>query len=572
MKKLINLSGNVVEEMLDGLLFLHPDQIQIDGFNVLVRGDKNFDPDRKVSLIAGGGSGHEPAHAGYVGQGMLSAAVAGQVFTSPSANSVFAAIKAAGGRAGVVLIIKNYTGDCLNFGFAAEMARSEGQMVESIIVADDVALLDVQDRSEARGIAGTVLIHKIAGAAAEEGRDLAGVVAAARSAAAEMGSMGLSLSAGTSPATGQQSFSLPDDEVELGLGIHGEPGVRRMKLENADTMVGLLIERILRARQFVTGDRVVVLVNNLGATTPMELAIVARAARRLLDSRHIVVERLYAGTFLSSLDMAGISLSIVRVDDQRLRWLDAPTVAPAWTNQASKPAAGARVAPQRFREPGRSSSPAPSAVTRSAMRMALEAACRSLIQSEGLLTEMDRVVGDGDLGNNLARGAHALLARLDTLPFDDPKESLREIGLILQDVLGGSSGPLYGVLFLKASATLNSQSSNELQSWADAIHAGCMAITEIGGARAGDRTMLDALLPFAASLDAAGRKNSGWMKALGEAVAAAENGAAETAKMFPRRGRSRYLFDRALGHPDPGATAVSIWLRAVLSSFGSGER
>ncbi|MGA8597129.1 MAG: dihydroxyacetone kinase subunit DhaL [Bryobacteraceae bacterium] len=569
MKKLINRPDRVVEEMIEGLLALYPEQSRIEGLNVLLRSDAAEERDRKVALISGGGSGHEPAHAGYIGRGMLTAAVAGEVFTSPSAKSVYAAIKAVGGSAGVALIVKNYTGDRLNFGFAAEMARADGLCVEIVTVAEDVALLDSHDRSDARGIAGTVLVHKIAGAAAEEGRSLKEVVSVAQAAADDIGTMGISLAAGTSPVTARQSFLLGEREVELGLGIHGEPGIRRMPLQTAAEMVDLLIDPIVRARNLLTGDRIAVLVNNLGSTTPMELAIVGRSAYERLESQGLIVERMYAGTFLSSLDMAGVSISIMRVDDERLRWLDAPVSAPAWPNLSVRAASPwqARTITAESAVGRMSSSAGDLPVAPRDISRAIEAACKALIDAEDLLTEMDREVGDGDLGNNLARAARAVQSAAAQLPLDHVKEALREIGVILQDVMGGSSGPLYGVLFLKAAAALDTRGMNDLTNWAAAVEAGCVAISEIGGARPGDRTMLDALVPFVDTLAIEAAAKTPIARALTAASIAAEEGARKTANMLPRRGRSSYLAERALGHPDPGAIAASIWLRAVSSSL-----
>src|SRR4051794_5784934 len=230
MKKLINRPDRVVDEMLDGLLALYPNLARLSGLNVMVRAGFEERREEQVAIISGGGSGHEPAHAGFIGSGMLSAAVVGEIFTSPSVDSIFTAIRTVAGVAGVLLVVKNYTGDRINFGLAAEMARSEGILIETVIVADDVALATTEHTAGRRGIAGTVLVHKIAGAAAAEGKDLPQVAALAQAAAESVGTMGVSLSAGVSPVTGTASFTLDSDEVELGLGIHGEPGVRRVPL------------------------------------------------------------------------------------------------------------------------------------------------------------------------------------------------------------------------------------------------------------------------------------------------------------------------------------------------------
>src|SRR3954451_22655590 len=268
MKKLINRPDRVVDEMLDGLLALYPGLSRLSGQNVMLRSDFEERRDEQVAIISGGGSGHEPAHAGFIGSGMLSAAVAGEIFTSPSVDSVLAAIRAVAGIHGVVLIVKNYTGDRINFGLAAEMARSEGILVQTVLVADDVALAHVEASAGRRGIAGTVLVHKIAGAAAAQGKDLPQVAALAQAAAEDIGTMGVSLSAGVSPVTGKASFTL-NDEVELGLRIHGEPGVKRVPLASSDELVTSLLNGIMTVLRIRAGDRVAVLFNNLGSTTNM---------------------------------------------------------------------------------------------------------------------------------------------------------------------------------------------------------------------------------------------------------------------------------------------------------------
>jgi len=247
MKKLINRAENVVEEMLQGLSVLHPGSMRLSGHKVMIRSDVERVRDRQVAVISGGGSGHEPAHAGYIGAGMLSAAVAGEIFTSPSSDSVFAAIKAVSGRPGALLVVKNYTGDRLNFGLAAEMARAEGIPVQMVIVDDDVALKGRREQAAgARGLAGTVFIHKLVGAAAAEGKSLPELTAIGRVAVQSLATMGLSLSAGTSPSVGKPSFELEEDEMELGLGIHGEPGVKRMQLRNGAELTETLLTEILK--------------------------------------------------------------------------------------------------------------------------------------------------------------------------------------------------------------------------------------------------------------------------------------------------------------------------------------
>jgi dihydroxyacetone kinase len=570
MKKLINGADRVVEEMVEGLVATHPGLRRLAGRWVIVGADRREPKDRRVAPISGGGSGHEPAHAGYVGAGMLAAAVAGDVFTSPSPDAVLAAIRAVSGPAGAVLIVKNYTGDRLNFGLAAEFARSEGTPVELVIVADDAALAGSTGLAGARGLAGTVLVHKVAGAATMAGGSLAEVAAEARAAAGALATMGVALSPCTVPAAGKPGFTLGDDEIELGLGIHGEPGVRKAAIGPADAIVDTLLATILDRLAPKAGDRVALLVNNLGGTTTMELAIVARRAIAGLDAAGLVVERVYSGTFLSALEMAGVSISVLLVDDARLARLDAPTDAPAWPNAANKPRSRETTVPDPSSASTAPDSPPPGpAVTPigRAIESALRAATSALIAATDRLTTLDQAVGDGDLGLSLARGSRAVLDALSTYHLDDPPAALRSLGQTLQAALGGTSGPLYAMFVLAAADRLKSSKVDDPLAWADAFAAGCARIGEVGGASPGDRTMLDALVPASEAFSSAIRSGQPPAAALALAATAAERGAEATSNLTPRRGRSSYLGARALGHPDPGAVAVGIWLRAIAGAL-----
>jgi dihydroxyacetone kinase len=562
-QKLINRPERAVKEMLDGLLALYPGLARLSDQNVLLRADFEIVREHQVALISGGGSGHEPAHAGYVGTGMLSAAVAGEVFTSPSADSVLAAIRAVTGRLGAVLIIKNYTGDRLNFGLAAEMARAEGYLVESVVVADDVALAKSEEHAGRRGLAGTVLVHKIAGAAAAEGKDLPQVASIAQAAAEQIGTMGVALSAGTAPGADGPSFKL-DGEVELGLGIHGEPGVRRVPIAPADKLVDELLGHILSTQRLHAGERIAVLINNLGATTAMELAIVGRRVLAKLEARGLEVERLYSGTFVSSLDMAGISISLLRVDDERLRWLDASTLAPAWPNGPKRRpgSVAARTIDETVIIPPAEMESSPQTTEGKRAKRAVLAACAALEASYYRLKKADEAVGDGDLGDNMARAAEAV--RLGSFLYDRPAELLKAIGLKIQQTMGGSSGPLYGALLLRAGSTLEQGPADDARQWSAAILEGCGAIGELGGARLGDRTMLDALVPFARTFSEQLAEGTSLNESLVAALEAAKRGADSTEQMVARRGRSSYLGDRAIGNVDPGALAVVIWLEAAI--------
>jgi dihydroxyacetone kinase len=379
--------------------------------------------------------------------------------------------------------------------------------------------------------------------------------------------MGLSFSAGTSPAVGKPSFELGEDEMELGLGIHGKPGVKRTQLQAADKLTETLLGEILKYGNFGEEKRVAVMVNNLGATTEMELAIIARHAVPLLASKGYAVDRIYAGTFLSSLDMAGISISVLGVNDEWLGWLDAPTTAPAWPNvpKGHPGKAEARIATETRAKVSRSVGEEARTDAGRRLERAIRAACKALIEAEEELTEMDRATGDGDLGASMRRAAMAVQSRIDSYALNNVSATLKALGHDLRRGMGGSSGPLYGVLFLRCGNVLESSRTSGLAQWAEAVDQGCQAISELGGAKPGDRTMLDALVPFVKSLkDARGEPSR---ETLLTAVEAVERGAKATAQMKPRLGRSSYLGDRVLGHPDPGAKAVAIWLRAASEAL-----
>ena len=329
MKKLINGVDNVVDEMLNGMTAAFPQYIErVQGTDVVARtGAKKTD---KVVLISGGGSGHEPAHGGYVGRGMLDAAVAGAVFTSPTPDQVYEAIKATECGKGALLIIKNYTGDVMNFEMAADMAADEDIAVEKVIVADDVAVENSTWTTGRRGIAGTVFVHKIAGACAESGAELAEVKRVAEKVIANVRSMGMSVSPCTVPAVGKPSFELAEDEVEIGIGIHGEPGTHREKISSAAATVDTLVGKILDEGIYGEGDEVAVMVNGMGATPLSELFIASLRVKEILDEKKIRIAKTEVGNFMTSLDMAGFSVTLLNLDDELKGFLNAPADTPAF--------------------------------------------------------------------------------------------------------------------------------------------------------------------------------------------------------------------------------------------------
>src|SRR5690625_4332176 len=329
MKKIINHPDDVVEEMIDGIVLAAPNRLKrIEGTTALAR--KETPIQNKVALISGGGSGHEPAHAGYIGTGMLDAAVFGEVFTSPSVDQVFAAIKALHSGLGVCLIVKNYTGDVMNFEMAAELAVAEGIEVEQVIVKDDVAVEDSTFTTGRRGISGTVFVHKIAGAKAEQGGTLQEVKAAATKAADNVRSMGVAISPCTIPAAGEPNFTLTDTEMEVGIGIHGEPGIARQELGSAKSIAKQLLDPILADMTMTKGTEVAVMINGMGSTPQMELFILFKEVHRLLHMEGLVVHEAFVGEYMTSLEMGGASITVFRLDDELKALLASASEAPGF--------------------------------------------------------------------------------------------------------------------------------------------------------------------------------------------------------------------------------------------------
>ncbi|XP_034424757.1 triokinase/FMN cyclase [Hippoglossus hippoglossus] len=572
-KKLINSVDSCVDEALCGLVRASGGLSLLGGHRVVLRSDLES-LRGKVALLSGGGSGHEPAHGGYVGAGMLSAAVAGGVFASPPPASILAAIMSLhnAGAAGVLLIVKNYTGDRLNFGLAAEQARNHGVTVDMVIVAEDCAF-DRPSKAGRRGLCGTVFIHKLAGALAEEGSSLDHIVARVTEVLKGVGSLGVSLSPCSVPGS-LPSFDLSPGDMELGLGIHGEPGIKRSKVTSADEVVKTMIDHMTNPDSqsclpLKPGDNVVVCVNNLGALSCLEMAIVTRAAITCLESRGVAVARVMSGSFMTSLEMAGVSLTLMRANEETLRLFDATTSAPAWPNLSSVHVSGHSyvVAPPTMDTPPQDDIHTEGSLS-PVMHKALESVCSTLLEKQEELNSLDRAAGDGDCGNTHAQAARAIQEWLrgHVVP-GCPGKLLSVLAGLVQEKMGGSSGALYS-LFLTAAAGHVAEGRSDAAAWASAVHAGTQAMRRYGGADPGDRTMLDALFPAVDELmKLTTAPPGGQMVILQAAVQKAASGAEATRNLTARAGRASYIAAERVTLPDPGAVAVAAILRAVLESL-----
>lgn len=532
MKFFINNPQQVVDEGIEGLL-TDPNLTKLDNFpevRVVLR--KNIDKN-KVAVISGGGSGHEPAHAGFVGEGMLTAAVCGDIFASPSVDAVLSAIVATTGEKGCLLIIKNYTGDRLNFGLAAEQARDMGYKVETVIVGDDIAL---GEDVEQRGLAGTLFVHKAAGYLAEESKSLAEVTQMAKKVAKQTFSIGLSLEEGQK-FQNPESSRLDQTEAELGLGIHGEPGVETISMDNAESLMQQAIQKL---KEYLPSEdkEYALMLNNLGSVTPLEMNILLYAFQKseLAERVKLIVG---PSQLMTSLNMNGFSISMLVIDEEIKKALTAKATPVSWF----------------IREFGKISSvESPQlpetlpfeASSNSAKEKSLQKITKELISLEKELNAIDEKVGDGDAGSTFATGAKKLQELHDKLPFNNDAELLITIGRILARETGGSSGVLLSIMFTRAG-----NAYKEHQHLGKALNEGLQKMKEFGGAEEGQRTMIDALQPAFTVLAEDGT--------IEEAAKKAREGANKTKEITNTDfGRSSYLSEKSLKDiPDPGAEAVA---------------
>ncbi|MEO9897901.1 MAG: dihydroxyacetone kinase subunit DhaK [Paracoccaceae bacterium] len=540
MAQFINAKENLVTEALDGIIAASGGSLgRLDGYphiKVVFRTDLDKS---KVALISGGGSGHEPAHAGFVGAGMLTAAVCGEVFASPSVEAVLAGILAVTGDAGCLLIVKNYTGDRLNFGLAAERARALGRKVEMVVVDDDIALPNLP---QPRGVAGTLFVHKVAGSLAEAGKDLATVTSAAKQVITKVASLGMSLSTCTVPGSPKEE-RIAAGKAELGLGIHGEPGVEQVDFASAEMAISSVLNKLKAGNGNGTP---IALINNLGSTTPLEMSVLTHSIAQTGGIEYVVGP----APMMTSLDMHGFSISIFEADATELAAIQDPVSLTAWPGLVALGAVDISPLPDGLTpiEPIASDNPR--------TRATLEHVSDLLIEAEAKLNALDAKSGDGDTGSTLAGAARALKGNLDRLPLADLTQLFPALGNELSHTMGGSSGVILAIFFNAAGDAC----ANGYQVF-EAMSAGLDRVSQVGGARVGDRTMIDALAP---ALDAL-------PDGIAKAAAAARRGADGTASIHrAKAGRAAYVPEENLkGHNDPGAEAVAILFEGLAKILES---
>lgn len=499
-------------------------------------------PSEGVGVVSGGGSGHEPLHAGFLGRGMLDAVCPGHIFTSPNARQILEATRAADSGAGVVHVVKNYTGDVMNFGVAAAMAKEEDIRVETVLVDDDVStdIAEGDDSPGRRGTGATILVEKACGEAAARGLSVDEVAAIGRSVADGSRSIAVSLTGATTPGA-EESFTLADDEVEFGVGIHGERGVERRRRTSIEDTVAEMVGRVHDAAG--TPDRVLLLVNGLGGTAGLELSAILALACRSLEDRGVAIDRTMCGSFVTAWDMTGFSLTVAGVDDDLLELLDAPTSAPAWVPPAPYEGVPDVSDTMTAGLPAADSGPEQKELTAWAARV---------LDAFDELTALDRKAGDGDFGVNM---------KVALAPFDQPMRGT--VGDVLRAIAesylvraGGTSGAVFGLFFSTMGAEAGDAESLSDVDVAAASRAGLDAIVELGGAKVGDNTVVDAIDPATRAMESGAD--------LAAAARAAVEGAEATADTVATKGRASYVGDASKGVIDPGALVMS-WFYEELA-------
>nr|WP_294530221.1 dihydroxyacetone kinase subunit DhaK [uncultured Blautia sp.] len=577
MRKIMNKADRFVYELCNGIAMTNPLVTNDERYKIIRR--KDLDPG-KVTLISGGGSGHEPAHAGYVGKGMLDAAVCGDIFASPTQIQVYKAIEETKSEKGTLLIIKNYSGDLMNFKNGAALAEEEGIEVKYVVVSDDIAVKDSLYTVGQRGVAGTVLVHKIAGAAAEEGCSLEEVQKVAAHAADSVKSIGFAFSSCVVPAKGSPTFQICDGEMEYGVGIHGEPGIQRETSVTSRELAARMTSQLLKALNMENKGEIAILINGFGGTALQELYVVANDVRRELDQQeNITVYRSFVGNYMTSIDMMGASLTIMKLDESLKHYLDCECYAPAFRVDGPVPVIPFRetdpvVKDAEFFETEDSWKQVGELVSLENIKYMVAQMGQCIIDHEVPFCTIDSYAGDGDFGASVAKGFRQLRNEWLMLKEKDTIEGfLKACGMIIIEYCGGASGPIWGSAFMGAGKWAKGKESLSLGEFGEMMEEAVRSIQRTGersfgrGAVVGDKTLIDALVPYADTLVACGKKQIDIKEAFKEASAVAVKGAKETEKIVARMGRAGVVGERSLGHPDAGAYALGVifsWITEAL--------
>lgn len=584
MKKIINKPETIVREMCKGFVLANPTLEFVDKYKIVKKKTINKD---KVSLISGGGSGHEPAHAGFVGKGMLDAAVCGDVFASPSQVQVYQAIKQTASDKGTLLIIKNYSGDMMNFQSASYLAEMDGLTVDYVKVEDDIAVQDSLYTVGRRGVAGTVFVHKIAGAAAEKGLELAEVKRIAQKAADNVRSIGFALTSCTVPAKGTPTFELGEDEIEYGVGIHGEPGIQREKISTADELAARMTDALAKDLNLTENDEIAVLINGFGATPQMELNLLNYAVTKDLAAKNLKPVRIFIGNYMTSIDMAGASVSILKLDEELKSYLSAPADTPSFKVAENEQDADitavlamdenktAKEVSFEVETDAAYADVVDNKISLNNMIYIVDKMSEIIIRNEVPFCELDSHAGDGDFGMSVAKGFkelkrqwHEVLAQAK-----DIGSFLEACSMVIMEHCGGASGPVWGFAFKTAGKRCEGKQEITVAEFAQMMQGAVDGIQAVGkrafgrGAVVGDKTLIDALVPCADTWKEAAKYQCTMQNAFVNGAKAAVEGADKTKEIVARMGRAGTVGERSIGYPDAGAYALGVIFTELTNSL-----
>jgi len=569
MTRLFNDPKAFADDAIAGLTAAYPERLQRVHGGVVRATDS---PQGEVAVVIGGGSGHYPAFAGWVGPGLAHGAACGNVFASPSASQVYSVVRAADNGGGVLISFGNYAGDVLHFGQAAEKFRAEGVDVRVLPVTDDVASAPAENAHQRRGVAGDLVVFKVAAAAAEAGRDLDAVEAVAARANSRTRSLGVAFDGCTLPGASEPLFTVPEGQMSVGLGVHGEPGVREVPMGTAAEIADLLVDGILPEEPARGTDgydgRVTALLNGLGTVKYEELLVVYRRVAERLEAAGLTVVQPEVGELMSSLDMAGLSLTLTFLDPELEELWTAPVDTAAFRRGAAPQRGSRREVAERAAEAAVPESSEESRIFAATITRVLDLMRDLMVAEEPYLARIDAIAGDGDHGQGMTYGstgaARAAAAALEA--GAGARTVLVRAGDAWAESAGGTSGALWGSALTAIGGALSDTESARSQEVVDAVVAGIEAIQRLGGAKVGDKTMVDALVPFAEALEVAFAASGNLRRAWATAAERATDAAASTAEIVARRGRSRVLGEKSLGTPDPGATSFAMLMTAIAES------
>jgi len=569
MTHLLNDPINFPAELVDGFVKANAKYVK-KVYGGVVRATKS--KPGKVAIITGGGTGHYPGFMGWVGPGLVDGAVTGNIFASPSASQVRSVAKAADHGGGILLAFLNYAGDVLHFGMAEELLKADGFNVKRSVVTDDVASAPSNETHKRRGIAGGLAVLKVASAAAESGLSLDEVLKVLNKTNERTRTFGVAFSGCTLPGSANPLFEVPKGKMAVGLGVHGEPGIYELDLGTADDVAKLLVDKLLEDVPQNPGKKVIALLNGLGSAKYEELFVTFGCVANRLKNAGIQMIDGEVGEFMTSLDMGGLSLTLVWVDDEIEKYWFVPCDSPAFrkTKMVDEPLDSSIVfntEPEALKvnKKGNDSSRRAAAL----IAQALDQIKDIISENESMLGDLDAVAGDGDHGAGMTRGSKAAAEAAHWLVKEGAgaQTTLAGAGARWSENAGGASGALWGAALIAAGNALGDDKDLDLKSYANAVNSFVKSIQQLGGANVGDKTMIDAQVPFAEVFESSISQGLSFIDSWNRAAIASTSAAKETANLTPKMGRARVLAEKSLGHPDPGATSFSLIVSSISSMF-----